>query len=81
MNEPITREEQIRAFKNAQELEFDRVFLEETMKKHQARMRAISQSIMEEKSAIHQERPSGTNWRKIIMSVVLSNDPSPVAYR
>lgn len=73
---PITKEESLRHLRNALELERDRLHLAEAMTQRRARLRAISQSIMEERSATA-EMPSDHDWRKVLVSVALSRDRGP----
>ncbi|MCK4582367.1 hypothetical protein KAU18_03555 [Candidatus Bathyarchaeota archaeon] len=73
---PITKEESLRHLRNALELEMDRLHLAEAMTQRRARLRAISRSIMEERSATA-EMPSDHDWRKVLVSVALSRDRGP----
>jgi len=73
---PITKEESLRHIRNALELEMDRLHLAETMAQRRARLRTLSGSIMEERSATV-EMPSDRDWRKVLVSVVLNRDIGP----
>ncbi len=73
---PITKEESLRYLRNALELEMDRLHLAEAMTQRRARLRAISRSIMEERSATA-EMPSDHDWRKVLVSVALNRDRGP----
>jgi hypothetical protein len=73
---PITKEESLRHLRNALELERDRLHLAKAMTQRRARLRAISRSIMEERSATA-EMPSDHDWRKVLVSVALSRDRGP----
>lgn len=70
---PITKEESLRHLSNALELEMDRLHRAEAMTQRRARLRAISRSIMEERSATA-ETPSDHDWRKVLVSVALDRD-------
>jgi len=74
MFSPITKEESLRHLSNA--LEMDRLHLAEAMTQRRARLRAISRSIMEERSATA-EMPSDHDWRKVLVSVALNRDRGP----
>jgi len=67
---PITKEESLRHLSNALELEMDRLHLAEAMAQRGARLRAISRSIMEERSATA-EMPSDHDWRKVLLYAAL----------
>ena len=71
---PITKEESLRHLSNA--LELDRLHLAEAMTQRRARLRAISRSIMEERSATA-EMPSDHDWRKVLVFVALNRDRGP----
>ena len=73
---PITKEESLRHLRNALELEMDRLHLAEAMAQRRARLRVISRSIMEERSATA-EMPSDHGWRKVLVSVALNRDSGP----
>lgn len=73
---PITKEESLRHLRNALELEMDRLHLAEAMAQRRARLRTLSGSIMEERSATV-EMPSDHDWRKVLVSVVLNRDIGP----
>ena len=73
---PITKEESLRHLRNALELEMDRLRLVEAMTQRRARLRAISRSSMEERSATA-EMPSNHDWRKVLVSVALSRHRGP----
>jgi hypothetical protein len=70
---PITKEESLRHLNNALELEMDRLHRAEAMTQRRARLRAISRSIMEERSATA-EMPPDHDWRKVLVSVALNRD-------
>jgi len=76
MFSPITKEESLRHLRNALELKMDRLHLAEAMTQRMARLRTISRSIMEERSATA-EMPSDHDWRKVLVSVALNRDRGP----
>jgi hypothetical protein len=73
---PITKEESLRHLSNALELEMDRLYLAEALAQREARLRAISRSIMEERSATT-DIPSGHDWRKVLLYAALDRGRGP----
>lgn len=76
MFDPITEEESLRHLRNAMELETDRLRLAEAMTQRGSRLRALSLSIMEERSATA-ERPSDRGWRKVLLYAALDGGRGP----
>ncbi len=65
---PITNEESLRHLRNALELENDRLHMAEAMTQRRTRLKTLSWSIMEEKSAT-EETASGHGSRKALVSM------------
>jgi hypothetical protein len=78
--EQYAREDALRCIRYAEELERDRMLIEEDIRSHRKRIRAVATSMQVDGDDLLQESQPGYNWRRIIVPMLLNRD-APLEYR
>ena len=76
MIEQHTREDALKHMRYAEELERDRMLIEETIMSHRKRIRAVATSMQVDEAMPREPQPS-YDWRRIVASMLLNRDAPP----